>query len=329
MHTRYVDTRAALVRGWIGGGDGSDCPTYRHVLSPTRERVRASSQRHPESNRAEQPPHRRPQAPPAGASPPGPGHRPGLHARRPRRHGLRPAERRRRRERQRPGHAGPADPPLGTTRSPDPAPAAPSPSASPSPSPSPSPTEVKEKGKGTFTAAGSNGSAVGRGDIRRYKVEVEDGIGIDPQAAAAQVQAILGDKRSWTTDGKDGFRLVSDGTYDFTVRIASPATVDRICGAGGLDTKGEVNCDVGKQVMVNSKRWLTGSPQFSGSLDDYRALIVNHEVGHRIGHGHEGCPGKGKLAPAMMQQIYGLNGCLPNAWPYTADGVYISGPSVP
>ncbi|MFC6596823.1 DUF3152 domain-containing protein [Kitasatospora paranensis] len=220
-------------------------------------------------------------------------------------------------------------PPLGTTRSPDPAPAAPSPSASPSPSPSPSPTEVKEKGKGTFTAAGSNGSAVGRGDIRRYKVEVEDGIGIDPQAAAAQVQAILGDKRSWTTDGKDGFRLVSDGTYDFTVRIASPATVDRICGAGGLDTKGEVNCDVGKQVMVNSKRWLTGSPQFSGSLDDYRALIVNHEVGHRIGHGHEGCPGKGKLAPAMMQQIYGLNGCLPNAWPYTADGVYISGPSVP
>jgi hypothetical protein len=80
---------------------------------------------------------------------------------------------------------------------------------------------------------------------------------------------------------------------------------------------------------ANSKRWNTGSPQFSGPLDEYRALIVNHEVGHRIGHGHETCPGPGKPAPAMMQQIYGLKGCTPNAWPYSADGTYLSGPSVP
>ncbi|PBC78691.1 uncharacterized protein DUF3152 [Streptomyces sp. TLI_235] len=199
----------------------------------------------------------------------------------------------------------------------------------PTPTPTPTPTTVVEKGKGTFTIATSKGGAVGKGTIRRYRVEVEDGIGIDPQAAAQQVQAILSDKRSWTADGKNGFKLVSDGVYDFTVKVASPTTVDQICGSAGLDTKGEVNCDVGKQVVVNSKRWLTGSPQFSGTLDDYRALIVNHEVGHRIGHGHEGCPGKGKPAPAMMQQIYGLNGCVANAWPYTADGTYISGPSVP
>nr|WP_199922995.1 DUF3152 domain-containing protein [Streptomyces sp. NRRL B-24484] len=223
-------------------------------------------------------------------------------------------------------------PPLGSSAAPaarkTETPPTPTPTPKPTPSPTPSPTAVADKGKGTFTVATSKGDAVGKGLIRRYRVEVEDGIGIDPQAAAQQVQAILGDKRSWTTDGKDGFKLVSDGVYDFTVKVASPDTVDKICGAAGLDTKGEVNCDVGKQVVVNSKRWLTGSPQFSGSLDDYRALIVNHEVGHRIGHGHEGCPGKGKPAPAMMQQIYGLNGCVANAWPYTADGTYISGPAV-
>ncbi len=186
-----------------------------------------------------------------------------------------------------------------------------------------------QAGHGTFTAATGSGQAVGHGNIRLYKVEVEDGIGVDPQTAAAQIQHILADPRSWTADGKDGFQLVSSGSYDFTVRIASPATVDRICGSAGLNTGGEVNCDVGKQVMVNLKRWQSGSPQFSGSIDDYRALIVNHEVGHRIGHGHEGCPGPGRLAPAMMQQIYGLHGCLPNAWPYAADGSYISGPSIP
>ncbi|MEV4612397.1 DUF3152 domain-containing protein [Kitasatospora sp. NPDC049258] len=208
--------------------------------------------------------------------------------------------------------------------SPEPVP----PAASPNPSSSPSVAQ-DPKGTGKFSTAAANGPAVGRGTVRRYKVEVEDGIGIDPQGAAAEVQAILADKRGWTADRRNGFQLVADGTYDFTVRIASPETVDRICASAGLDTKGEVNCDVGRQVMVNSKRWQSGSPQFSGPVEEYRALIVNHEVGHRINHGHEGCPGPGKPAPAMMQQIYGLNGCVPNAWPYTADGTYLGGPSVP
>ncbi|WP_254552451.1 DUF3152 domain-containing protein [Kitasatospora sp. MMS16-BH015] len=181
----------------------------------------------------------------------------------------------------------------------------------------------------SFTVAKADGPAAGTGGtLRRYRVEVERGVEVDAQAAADQVQRILADRRSWTADGQDSFQLVSAEPFDFTVRIASPQLVDRICGAAGLDTKGEVNCDVERQVMVNAKRWQTGSPQFTGSLDDYRALIVNHEVGHRIGHGHEGCPGPGQPAPAMMQQIYGLNGCLPNAWPYSADGHYLSGPPV-
>ncbi|MEU6233300.1 DUF3152 domain-containing protein, partial [Kitasatospora sp. NPDC047058] len=185
------------------------------------------------------------------------------------------------------------------------------------------------KGSGTFTVAPGAAAPVGKGPVRRYRVEVEEGIGIDPAAAAAQIQGILADKRGWTNDRRNGFQLVAGGAYDFTVKIASPGTVDKICGAAGLDTHGEVNCNVGDQVLVNIKRWNTGSPQFSGPIEEYRALIVNHEVGHRIGHGHETCPGKGKPAPAMMQQIYGLKGCAPNAWPYTADGTYLGGPSVP
>ncbi|MFJ6379805.1 DUF3152 domain-containing protein [Kitasatospora sp. NPDC092039] len=218
------------------------------------------------------------------------------------------------------GAPSPAQPP--TPAAPPTAP----PAAPPGPAgPDPGPT----KGAGTFTVAPATAKPVGRGNVRRYRVEVEDGIGIDAPTAAAQVHGILGDRRGWTNDRRNGFHLVADGPYDFTVKIASPATVDRICGASGLDTHGEVNCNVGNQVLVNSKRWNTGSPQFSGPLDEYRALIVNHEVGHRIGHGHEGCPGEGKPAPAMMQQIYGLNGCAPNAWPYSAEGAYLSGPAVP
>lgn len=222
------------------------------------------------------------------------------------------------------GAPSPAQPP--TPAAPPAAPPTAPPAAPPGPAgPDPGPT----KGAGTFAVAPATAKPVGRGNVRRYRVEVEDGIGIDAPTAAAQIHGILGDRRGWTNDRRNGFHLVADGPYDFTVKIASPATVDRICGASGLDTHGEVNCNVGNQVLVNSKRWNTGSPQFSGPLDEYRALIVNHEVGHRIGHGHEGCPGDGKPAPAMMQQIYGLKGCAPNAWPYSAEGAYLSGPAVP
>ncbi|MFE6744592.1 DUF3152 domain-containing protein [Kitasatospora purpeofusca] len=222
--------------------------------------------------------------------------------------------------------APPSVPPAAAAPAPVTPAAPPAPTATPPPG---GPETPPAKGAGTFTVAQGSADPVGRGTVRRYRVEVEDGIGIDPAASAAQIQGILADKRGWTNDRRNGFQLVSSGAYDFTVKIASPATVDRICGAAGLDTHGEVNCNVGNQVVVNVKRWTVGSPQFSGPIDEYRALVVNHEVGHRIGHGHEGCPGPGKPAPAMMQQIYGLKGCTANAWPYSADGSYLSGPAVP
>jgi hypothetical protein len=202
-----------------------------------------------------------------------------------------------------------------------------SPKASPSPSASaPGP----KSGTGLFTTAAANGGRAGHGPlVRRYLVQVEGGSGVSANEAARQIERVLADPRGWTANGRDSFQLVASGPHDFEVKIATPDTVDRLCGQAGLDTHGEVNCDVGSQVIVNLKRWLTGSPEFSGPVSEYRALIINHEVGHRIGHGHETCPAPGKPAPAMMQQIYGLKGCAPNAWPYDANGTYLGGPSVP
>ncbi|MGP4043280.1 DUF3152 domain-containing protein [Streptomyces sp. 2A115] len=190
-------------------------------------------------------------------------------------------------------------------------------------------SSIPLSGPGTFTTAGGGSGTVGKGGrVLRYKVVVEDGLTQSAADVARQVEGVLADPRGWTADGRSGFRRVSSGTTDFVVRLATPGTVDEICGRYGLDTGGEVNCSVGKDVMVNLKRWLLATPVYAADVNAYRALIINHEVGHFLGHGHATCPGAGKPAPAMMQQIKGMRGCVPNVWPYDAKGRLVTGPAV-
>ncbi|KUN85756.1 hypothetical protein AQJ64_10840 [Streptomyces griseoruber] len=202
--------------------------------------------------------------------------------------------------------------------------------ASSSPSPSRTTVPLPGTGPGTFVTASGGSDPVGKGKKPlRYRVEVETGLRLSTADVARQVDTILADPRGWTADGALAFQRVSGGTADFVVKVATPGTVDKVCLEGGLDTHGDFNCSVFGKVMVNLERWELATPVYAQDIPSYRALIINHEVGHYLGHGHVGCPGAGKPAPAMMQQIKGMNGCVPNVWPYGDDGKPITGPAVP
>jgi hypothetical protein len=180
------------------------------------------------------------------------------------------------------------------------------------------------RGGGEFRMAAGQRRAPGSGPVLRYRVLVEKDItGITPAAFAAAVQRTLEDPRGWSGGGRQLRRTGPGGRYDFTVYLVTPRTRDELC-ADVPD--GYTSCRNGDRVVLNVARWVKGVPRYGAPLAVYRQYLVNHEVGHRLGHGHERCPGRGEPAPVMQQQTLGLHGCTANAWPYP-DGERYAGRS--
>lgn len=127
-----------------------------------------------------------------------------------------------------------------------------------------------------------------------------------------QAQETYADARGWRAGGI-AFRRVARGG-DFTLVLAQASTLPSF----GAECSTYWSCRVGRFVVINQDRWKFASPawnQARAGLRDYRHLVVNHETGHWLGHGHAGCPGAGQPAPVMMQQSKGLDGCRFNPWP--------------
>lgn len=175
------------------------------------------------------------------------------------------------------------------------------------------PTTLPPGPAGEYLLAGGGSGPVGLGPLRTYQVEVEAATGVDPVGFASVVDAALQEPRSWTADGGVSLQRVAQGG-EIRVVLATPGTTDAICAP--LQTAGRYSCAEGTTAMINLERWLGGAEGWSGDLHAYRLMVINHEVGHVLGHDHEACPSGGELAPVMQQQTKGLDGCLPNEWPF-------------
>ncbi|HVF04664.1 MAG TPA: DUF3152 domain-containing protein [Frankiaceae bacterium] len=193
--------------------------------------------------------------------------------------------------------------------------ATPSPKPKPTPKPTPTarPTRAPFYGTGVLAVVPGSSAVHGRGPLRRFSVEVEAGLGESPAAFAAAVERVLFDERSWGGGGRLAFQRVSSGPVAFRVVLAAPATTDRLCRP--LDTGGSLSCYMNGRAILNAMRWFNGANAYAGDLASYRTYMVNHEVGHALGHGHRFYCGAGGLAPVMIQQTKGLRGCGRNPWP--------------
>ncbi|MEU8531046.1 MULTISPECIES: DUF3152 domain-containing protein [Streptomyces] len=184
------------------------------------------------------------------------------------------------------------------------------------------PIDPKLKASGDFEAVPGFDKAPGKGRKIRYRVDVEKGLGLDPALFAKAVQKTLNDERSWAGKGEMTFERISSGDPEFVITLASPGTTGVWCEKSGLDTTVDnVSCDSAstQRVMINAFRWAQGSETFGPkAMYAYRQMLINHEVGHRLGHGHVSCRTPGALAPVMQQQTKSLDidgiECRPNPW---------------
>ncbi|QLJ06571.1 DUF3152 domain-containing protein [Streptomyces sp. NEAU-sy36] len=185
------------------------------------------------------------------------------------------------------------------------------------------PLSATLKGSGKFDTVPGFDKAPGTGQKYRYRVDIEQGMGLDGALFAQAVQKTLNDDRSWAHGGARTFERISSGKPDFVITLASPGTTATWCAKSGLDTtEDNVSCDSAatQRVMINAYRWAQGSRTYGDKIYMYRQMLINHEVGHRLGHNHVTCQKNGELAPVMQQQTKFLDHdgihCLPNAWPY-------------
>jgi hypothetical protein len=150
-----------------------------------------------------------------------------------------------------------------------------------------------------------------------YCVQLKGVDGSQQATFENKLRATLGDSRGWSLGGQVSFTQVGSGCNMHVWLVAA----DQMPSFGAIcDTTW--SCTVSPNVVINYDRWSGASPAWNaagGSLDEYRSMVINHEVGHWLGFGHKQCGGAGQLAPVMQQQSISLQGCTFNAWPLPSE----------
>ncbi|HUG86303.1 MAG TPA: DUF3152 domain-containing protein [Euzebya sp.] len=161
-----------------------------------------------------------------------------------------------------------------------------------------------------------------------YRIELRSS---DPAVADATqvIPSVLEDPRGWQQAAID---FVPDPDAPFVIVLAEGPDAQALCRP--YDVGGRFSCQNGPLVVLNAIRWRDGVAHWpqdpavcaalgAGAADSsagpclasYRAMLINHEVGHLLGMHHLRCAAPGAPAPVMEQQSGSLRGCLANPWP--------------
>lgn len=153
-----------------------------------------------------------------------------------------------------------------------------------------------------------------------YKTMVWGTVAADFEDFRTKVAETLADARGWARMGLR-FVEVTEG-QDLNIVLSDAASLE---GYNGY-CSGSLSCTSGfNEVIINDERWREGTAEtVAGGMTarDYQNMVVNHEVGHWLGHYQhiEACDLDGGVAPIMLQQSTGLRNCGAfNPWPLDSE----------
>ena len=130
---------------------------------------------------------------------------------------------------------------------------------------------------------------------------------------------ILNDEHGWPRAGAV-FERSTDGDCDFDLVLSQASEMPSFSPSCSV----EYSCRVDQNVIINDDRWKGAVRSWldaGGDLARYRVMVINHEVGHRLGHidNETTCAGEGQLAPLMQEQSMHLDGCKVNEYPLDSE----------
>ncbi|NYI40748.1 DUF3152 domain-containing protein [Demequina lutea] len=202
-------------------------------------------------------------------------------------------------------------------------------------------TSVTSKAAGTISVVPGIGSpAAGAGDVRWVSIAVEDGVTINAAAFKAYVIATLNANRGWGTGHSVQF-VATDGVADYRIVLASPYTAKVLCPdphltkpAGSFVEASPTpmptptptsspspavvdspwSCAQDGVIVISSYNWTAGFPTYGTDYAGARAYILNHHMGHLLGHDDVECSG-GRADVMVVQEVTLPDGCKVNPWP--------------
>lgn len=154
--------------------------------------------------------------------------------------------------------------------------------------------------------------------VIKYEILSEGEIVSDFDEFNEKVASVLADPRGWIRAGVGFVQAEENEAATLKIILAAPDVVGSFSGCSDA-----LSCRYGDKVLINDVRWQNGSDSYNElglDIETYREMVINHEVGHFLGHGHIAtCEAGSGLAPVMLQQSTGLNGCTPNPWPLPSE----------
>ncbi|MBR3257036.1 DUF3152 domain-containing protein [Candidatus Saccharibacteria bacterium] len=177
---------------------------------------------------------------------------------------------------------------------------------------------LNPNGTNTLSTETASGHMVNGEKVIYYKTMVWGTVVADYEDFRVKVKETLSDPRGWT---RAGLRFVEvQSGQDVNIILSDAEHLDATGGCSG-----DLSCTTfNNEVIINDLRWREGTDASRGAgmgTRDYQHMVVNHEMGHWLGHYNhvEKCENGGP-APVMLQQSTGLRGCDSfNAWPLESE----------